>query len=107
MEAPEKSPSDAEPSLSGHILPTCATMVGVCVTTISIVRLMHAGRAGFYVDKLLAINSVLFVTCSALSFASVRLAARFRPLEVVAEFLFLIGLLVLGVASVFLAFQVG
>ena len=99
--------ADAESSLSGHILPTSATMVGVCVTAIGIVRLMNAGSAGFYVDKLLAIDCVLFVGCSVLSFASARLAARFTQLEVAAELLFLVGLLILGIASMFLAFQVG
>lgn len=82
-------------------------MVGVCVTAIGLVRLMNAGSVGFYVDKLLAIDSVLFVACSVLSFASVRLAARFTKLEVAAELLFLVGLLILGLASIFLAFQVG
>ncbi len=92
-------------SLAGHILPTSATMVGVCVTAIGIVRLMHAGTVGFYVDKLLAIDSILFVACSVISFASVRLTARANQLETVAESLFLIGLFLLGIAAIFMVFQ--
>lgn len=94
-------------SLIGHILPTSATMVGVCVTAIGIVRLMSTGTVGYYVDKLLAIDSILFVICSSVSFAAVRMAVRAEQLESIAEYLFLAGLFLLGIASVFMAFQVG
>ncbi len=92
-------------SLAGHILPTSATMVGVCVTAIGIVRLMHAGTVGYYVDKLLAIDSILFVGCSVISFASARMNSRAVQLETVAESLFLVGLFLLGIASVFMVFN--
>jgi len=92
-------------SLAGHILPTSATMVGVCVTAIGIVRLMHAGTVGYYVDKLLAIDSIIFVACSVISFASARLDSRAVLLETVAESIFLIGLFLLGIAAVFMVFQ--
>lgn len=92
-------------SLTGHILPTSATMVGVCVTAIGIVRLMHAGTVGYYVDKLLAIDSILFVACSVISFASARLVSRPVQLETVAESIFLVGLFLLGIAAVFMVFQ--
>ena len=93
-------------NLVGHILPTSATMVGVCVTAIGIVRLMSGGTGEYYVDKLLAIDSILFVICSSVSFAAVRMAARAEQLESIAESLFLAGLFLLGIASVFMAFQV-
>lgn len=93
-------------SLVGHILPTSATMVGVCVTAIGIVRLMSAGTVEYYVDKLLAIDSILFVICSSVSFAAVRMTARAAQLESIAESLFLVGLFLLGIASVFMVFQV-
>ncbi|MBI3525297.1 MAG: hypothetical protein HY066_12415 [Betaproteobacteria bacterium] len=92
--------------LIGHILPTSATMVGVCVTAIGIVRLLSAGTVEHYVDKLLAIDSVLFVICSSVSFAAIRMAARAEQLESIAESLFMAGLFLLGIASVFMAFQV-
>ena len=93
-------------SLAGHILPTSATMVGVCVTAIGIVRLMHAGTVGYYVDKLLAIDSILFVACSVISFASARLDARAVQLETLAESIFLVGLFLLGIASLFMVFKI-
>lgn len=93
-------------SLAGHILPTSATMVGVCVTAIGIVRLMHAGTVGYYVDKLLAIDSIIFVTCAVISFAAARLNSQATQIENTAESIFLVGLFLLGVASVFMAFQI-
>jgi len=93
-------------TLIGHILPTSATMVGVCVTAIGIVRLMTAGTVEYYVDKLLAIDSILFVACSSVSFAAVRMADRAEQLESIAESMFLVGLFLLGIASVFMVFQV-
>lgn len=94
------------PDLSGLILPTSATMAGVCVTVIGIFRLVHAGSIGFYVDKLLAVDCVLFVVCSVISFYSVRIVGRARQLENLAESLFLVGLILLGIASVIMTLKV-
>ena len=41
-------------NLSAHILPTSATMVGVCMTVISIVKLIGPKMALGRVDQLLA-----------------------------------------------------
>ncbi len=92
--------------ISSHILPTSATMLGVCVTAISLVRLMHAGTVGVYIDKLLGIDSVLFVLCSVLSFASVRRGSKGEHLERWAEIIFLIALIALGLASVLMALEI-
>lgn len=95
------------PGLAGHILPTSATMVGVCVTAIGLIRLMQVGTVGFYVDKLLAVDSVLFVACSVISFYSARVSGRAERLENIAESVFLAGLILLGIAAVIMAFKVG
>ena len=94
-------------TLTGHILPTSATMVGVCVTAIGIVKLMHEGTVGHYVDKLLAVDSIIFVICSLVSFASARMDSRAVQLESGAESIFLLGLFLLGIASVFMALNIG
>jgi len=94
-------------TLNGHILPTSATMVGVCVTAIGIVKLMHVGTVGYYVDKLLAVDSITFLICSLVSFASARMEARAVQLETTAESIFLVGLFLLGIASIFMVFKIG
>ena len=63
-----KGPSGNRVILTSHILPTSATMVGVCITVLGLARLM--------------------------------------PIESLAELAFMLGLLILGVASVFLSFKV-
>lgn len=95
-----------ENRISSHILPTSATMVGVCITAIGLVRLMHAGTVGVYIDKLLGVDSVLFVFCSVLSFASVRRGPRGARLEQFAEIIFLMALIMLGLASVMMAMEI-
>ena len=93
-------------NLSGHILPTSATMVGVCMTVISIVRLAHPGGFGRLIDKMLAGGSILFLVSVICSFVSMRLASRSDKLEKWAEYLFIAGLGILAVASVLLSFEI-
>ena len=42
--------------LSHHILPNSATMVGVCIMVISIVKSMSPGLASYLIDKALAVD---------------------------------------------------
>lgn len=93
-------------SLSSHILPTAATMVGVCMTVLSIGRLSHAGRLGIFVDKVLAFNSVIFLVSAALSFVAIRMTSRPERIETWAEDLFLIGLSLSAVVAVLIAFAI-
>lgn len=50
----------ADISLSHHILPSSATMVGVCITAVSIVKLIRLSGIGSLVNHLLAFNSLIF-----------------------------------------------
>jgi len=93
-------------SLSSHILPTAATMVGACMTVLSIGRLSHAGRLGVVVDKMLAFDSVLFLVSAVLSFVAIRRVARPERLEAWAEEMFLVGLLLSAMVAVVIAFAI-
>lgn len=87
--------------LSAHILPTAATMVGVCMTVLSIGRLSAAGRLGVVIDKMLAFDGVVFLVSAVLSFVAIRVAADTENVETWAEKLFLLGLtLCVGIAVV-------
>lgn len=92
--------------LSSHILPTAATMVGVCMTVLSIGCLSQAGRLGVIIDKLLAADAVLFLISAVLSFLSIRVAARGRRLESWAEELFLLGLVLITMTTILIAFAI-
>lgn len=102
-------PRDAGQALNGlssHILPTSATMVGVCMTVLSIGRLSEAGRLGMIIDKLLAADALLFLFSAVLSFLSIRVAVRARRMESWAEELFLLGLILITLAAVMIAFAI-
>lgn len=104
--APQAIEQAVRNSLSSHILPTAATMVGVCMTVLSIGRLSHAGRLGVFVDKVLAFNSVIFLVSAVLSFVAIRMASRPERIETWAEDLFLIGLSLSAVVAVLIAFAI-
>jgi hypothetical protein len=90
--------------LSQHILPTSAQLVGVCVTVISLVKLLHIGQVGYLLDKLVAIDAVLFTISAVLSYVSIR-GGRFTHWERHADQFFIFGLVGLGVCAVLLAFE--
>lgn len=96
----------ALPPLSSHILPTAATMVGVCMTVLSIGRLSQSGRLGIFIDKLLAADAVLFLVSAVLSFLSIRVAIRARHLETWAEEMFLLGLMLITLTTVLIALTI-
>ncbi len=91
--------------LSQHILPTSAQLVGVCVTVISLVKVLHIGQGGALLDKLLAIDALFFTISSVLSYLSLR-RGKFAHLEEYADQFFILGLVELGVCAVFLAFEI-
>jgi hypothetical protein len=90
--------------LSQHILPTSAQLVGVCITVISLVKVLHIGQAGSLLDKFLAIDALLFTISAALSYASMR-GTRSENMEKYADQFFMLGLFELGGCAILLAFE--
>ncbi len=90
--------------LSHHILPTSAQLVGVCITVISLVKVLHIGHMGSLLDKLLAIDAILFTVSALLSYASMR-SIKSAPLEKHADYFFMLGLLELGGCAILLSFE--
>lgn len=98
--------SRMERRLSAHILPTSATMIGVCMTVLSIGHLGPGGEFRMVVDKLLAVDAVVFLISALLSFSAMRAGRSARPLEVRAELIFTGGLVLLALVAVVLAFAI-
>jgi hypothetical protein len=93
-------------NLSSHILPNAATMLGVCMTTIGLVKLFEAAnRVAVVTDKLLAVNSLLFVASAILSYASIRSRRNAQRLERIADIAFITGLVSLAVIGILFAFE--
>lgn len=93
-------------SLSAHILPTSATMIGVCMTVLTIGRLGPYRELHVLVDKLLALDALMFLLSSLLSFMSMRARQRGARYESYAESVFTAGLGVLTLAAVLVAFAI-
>ncbi len=90
--------------LSQHILPTSAQLVGVCLTVISLIKVLHIGQVGSLLDKFLAIDSLLFTISATLSYASMR-KSESANLEKYADQFFMLGLLELGGCAILLSFE--
>jgi hypothetical protein len=92
--------------LSQHILPTSATMVGVCMTVISLIKLFDSGRlVGHLVDKVLAVDSLLFLLSAVFSYLAIRAQTNDRRLESWADNAFMVGLVLMVLGAVALSFE--
>jgi hypothetical protein len=92
--------------LSTHILPNSATMVGVCIMVISIVKSQPADMVSYLIDKALAIDSLLFTISALLSLLSIRLKKSSEGFERWAEVIFIIGLISMMLIAVILSFEI-
>lgn len=92
--------------LSHHILPNSATMVGVCIMVISIVKGLDPGLTNYLIDKALAIDSLLFMISALISFSSIRLERSAASMERWAEIIFLLGLVSMTLITVIFTFEI-
>lgn len=92
-------------SVALHILPTAATMVGVCMTVISIAKLSQATPMRHIADKFLGFDALMFLASVLLSYASLRTARWEKRLEGYADLVFLGGISLMTVTGVIVAFE--
>jgi hypothetical protein len=90
--------------LSAHILPTSATMIGVCMTVMSIGHLGPRDDMRLLIDRLLAVDALVFLASALLSFISMRSRRSGVRLEAWGEMVFIAGLGLLALGAVTLAF---
>jgi hypothetical protein len=90
--------------LSAHILPTSATMIGVCMTVMSIGHLGPRDDMRLLIDRLLAVDALVFLASALLSFISMRARRSGARLEAWGEVIFIAGLGLLALGAVALAF---
>ncbi|HTH94892.1 MAG TPA: hypothetical protein VL550_06650 [Rhodocyclaceae bacterium] len=92
--------------ISNHILPASATMVGVCMTVVSVIQLIppHA-NVTHSADRLLAVDSLVFLISAVLSYWSLRHQDHGVVAERYADRLFLFGLAVMALVSCVIAFE--
>jgi hypothetical protein len=91
--------------LADHILPSSATMIGVCMTVISLAHLIPKQSISRHVNELLALDSLLFLGSAMLSYFSIRRPLLAEKFESMADVIFLLGLAVMVVVGFIIAFE--
>jgi hypothetical protein len=92
-------------TVSLHVLPTAATMIGVCMTVITIVKLAPPGPLRHFTDKLLGVDGTLFLVSVTLSYASLRSVRHALHLERLADYAFLAALAMMSIVGFIVAFE--
>ena len=95
-------------NLSHHILPTSSTMVGVCMTVISIIKLVGT-RTFPYIDHMLAIDSLFFLLSAVFSYYSIRHEneqSLSTTVENIADIAFMVGLAIMTMVVFTLVYRI-
>jgi hypothetical protein len=97
----------SQQSVAHHILPTAATMTGVCLTVISIIKLTELAHSfSTLIDDFLAIDSVFFLVSGFVSYLSLR-TGHGAKLEHSADILFLVGMVIMVICAFLLVYALG
>src|ERR1700761_7314021 len=94
--------------LSVHILPSAATMTGVCATLIGLVKVVEGRIGPSHVDEYVGLVSLLFVVSAITSYVSLRYAGSERAslrFERTADICFMVGLLGLAIIALLFAYE--
>jgi hypothetical protein len=94
-----------ESRLADHILPSSATMIGVCMTVISVAHLIPKQSISRHVNEMLAFDSLLFLGSSMLSYFSIRHPGSAAKNERLADVIFLLGLAIMVIVGFVIAFE--
>lgn len=99
---------DHNPELSRHILPTAATLLGICTTLIGLVKILEERIGPSHVDEYGALIAALFLGSAGASYGAIRALGRpslSRRLERMADGLFLLGLVSLTLLALLFAYE--
>ena len=92
-----------------HIFTVSAGMVGVCLTVIGLIRIIITIRkVDTFADDLLAVNAVLFLVACLTAYTALRTRDRKRMsrLEHAADAVFLLAMVVMVFACLFITFSI-
>lgn len=105
----EKQRSDAlRDDICVHIFTVSATLVGVCLTVIGVLRLVPRQRASTtLIDDILSANAILFLAACATAYCALRMAdmRRRRAVERYADVIFMLALGLMTVACALLTYD--
>lgn len=86
-----------------HIFSGSTTMIGVCITIISLFRIMKINRETL-VDEIVGVDALLFIFSCFLSYLCLR-NSELKNVENIADAFFFIGLIVLLAAGFIIVFS--
>ena len=95
--------------LSVHIFMVSATMVGVCLTAVGLIRvIINLRGVETIIDTLVALDAVLFVISGLLSYWALRSRkhGRLHRVETIAEKVFLAAMILMGTSCVSLVYGI-
>lgn len=98
-----------EKDISIHIFSVSAALVGVCLTVISVVRVViTATKINTVADDILAADALLFLTSCLLAYSAMRSRTekRMRMVERAADTVFIIGLLLMAIVCALITYAV-
>jgi len=90
--------------LSSHILPIAATMIGVCLTVIGLVKLVENATGKVYIDELLSVNAVGFLISAVFSYVALRSPKEHPYAERIADMVFMVSLGLFTLVTILFAF---
>ena len=91
--------------VSKHILPVAATMVGVCVTVITIMQIAPKGSISALADVCVALDSLFFLASTFFSYWSLRQKNSTPISEKYADWFFLAGMTFLVIICFLVALE--
>ncbi|PSB28787.1 hypothetical protein [Chlorogloea sp. CCALA 695] len=92
--------SQSQKELSYEILPASSTMIGVCVTVITLVKITNFATKT-YAEELLAFDAFLFISAGFLSYISISRTNNIK-IELIADISFLLGMFIMVIVGVLL-----
>lgn len=98
---------DLNTEAASQICTLSASMVGVCLTTIGLIRVVITlKQIDTFADNILALDAVMFLVATITSYWAMRHRhlVRLHLLEKIADMAFMSGILVMTFACIFIAF---
>ena len=109
MELQKNQKTKLEGDICIHIFTVSSAMVGVCLTVIGLIRVVITlGRADTLADDLLAVDALLFLVSSLLSYAALRSRSfrRMHRIERAADTVFIVAMVVMTTVCAVITYAV-
>jgi hypothetical protein len=89
--------------IAQHIFSGSTTMIGVCITVISLFRIMKIGSETI-VDEILGVDTLIFILACFFSYLYL-INSELKKIETFADILFFIGLLLMLIVGFIIVFS--